>query len=82
MGFINRGRCSTLDKQRVCVNTQLKSSKKQLKLIVCVPKSNPADGYAITCDVIAYHLVHLDSIWVINKCQSGIVFLFTNERTV
>ena len=31
---------STLDKQRICVNTQLKSSKEQLKLNVCVPKSN------------------------------------------
>ena len=45
---------STLDKQRICVNTQLKSSKKQLKLNVCVPKSNSVDRYAITCDVIAY----------------------------
>ena len=49
---------STLDKQLICVNTQLKSSKKQLKLDVCVPKSNSNDRYAITCDVIAYHLVH------------------------
>ena len=24
-------KCSTLDKQRICVNTQLESSKKQLK---------------------------------------------------
>ena len=46
---------STLDKQRICVNTQLKSSKKQIKLNVCVPKSNSNDRYAITCDVIAYH---------------------------
>ena len=65
---------STLDKQRICVNTQLKSSKKQLKLNVCVPKSNSNDWYAITCDVIAYRLVHLVSIWVINKCQSDIDF--------
>ena len=54
---------STLDKQRICVNTQLKSSKKQLKLNVCVPKSNSNDRYAITCDVIAYRLVHFVSIW-------------------
>ena len=27
-------------------------------------------------DVIAYHLVHFISIWVINKCQSGIDFFF------
>ena len=67
---------STLDKQRICVNTQLKSSKKQLKLNVCVPKSNSNDRYAITCDVIAYHLVHFVSIWLINKCQSGIDFIF------
>ena len=66
---------STLDKQRTCVNTQFKSSKKQLKLNVCVPKSYSRDLYAITCDVIAYHLVHFLSIWVINKCQSGIDFL-------
>ena len=65
---------STLDKQRICVNTQLKSSRKQLKWNVCVPKSNSNDGYAITCDVIAYHLVHFVSIRLINKCQSGIDF--------
>ena len=67
---------SSLDKQRICVNTQLKSSKKQLKLNVCVPKSNSVDRYAITCDVIAYHLVHLVSICVIYKCQSGIDFFY------
>ena len=65
---------SILDKQRICVNTQLKSSKKQLKWNVYVPKSNSNDRYAITCDVIAYHLVHFVSIWVIDKCQSGIDF--------
>ena len=65
---------STLDKQRICVNTQLKSSKKQLKLNVCVPKSNSVDRYAITCHVIAYRLVHFVSIRVIYKCQSGIDF--------
>ena len=48
------GYFSTLDKQRICVNTQLKSSKKQLKLYVRVPKSNSNDRYAITCDVIEY----------------------------
>ena len=47
-------RTSSLDKQRTCVNTQLKSSKKQLKLNVCLPKSNSVDRYAITCDVIVY----------------------------
>ena len=73
---------STLNKQRICLNTQLKSSKKQLELNVCVPKSNSNDRYAITCDVIAYHLVHFVSIWVINKCQSGIDFIFTSERTI
>ena len=67
---------STLDKQRICVNTQLKSSKKQLKWNVCVPKSNSNDRYAITYDVTVYHLVHFLSIWVINKCQSGIDFFF------
>ena len=53
---------STLDKLRICVNTQLKSSKKQLKLNVCVPKSSSNDRYAITCDVIVYYwpfLFHL-----------------------
>ena len=73
---------STLDKQRICVNTQLKSSKKQLKLNVCVPKSNSNDRYAITCDVIAYHLVHFVSIRLINLCQSGIDFVFTSERAI
>ena len=64
-----KGYNSTLDKQRICVITQLKSSKKQLN--VCVPKSNSNDRYAITSDVIAYHLVHFVSIRLINKCQSG-----------
>ena len=73
---------STLDKQRICVDTQLKSLKKQLKLNVCVPKSNSIDLYAITCDVIVYYSVHFVSICVINKCQSGIDFFFTSERTV
>ena len=67
---------STLDKQCICINTQLKSSKKQLKWNVCIPKSNSNDRYAIKCDTIAYHLVHFVSIWVINKCQSGIDFFF------
>ena len=75
------GISSSLDKQRICVNTQLKSSKKQLKLNVCVPKSNSVDHYAITCDIIAYHLVYFVSICVIYKCQSGIDF-FSSERTV
>ena len=66
--------------QRICVNTQLKSSKKQLKLNVCVPKSNSNDRYAITCDVIAYHLVHF--VRLISKCQSGIDFIFTSERAI
>ena len=72
---------STLDKQRICINTQLKSSKKQLKWNVCVLKSKSSDWYAITCDVNAYHLVHFLSIWVINKWQSGIDF-FTSERSI
>ena len=38
---------STLDKQGICVNTQLKSSIKQSKLYMCVPKSNSNDRYAI-----------------------------------
>ena len=65
---------STLDKQSICVNTQLKSSKKQLKWNVCLPKCNSNYRYAITCDVIAYHLVHFVYIWVINKPQPGIDF--------
>ena len=77
-----QSRFSTLDKQRICINTQLKSSKKQSKLNVYIPKSNSNDRYAITCDVNAYHLVHFVSIWVINKCQSGIDFIFTSERAI
>ena len=61
---------STLEKQRISA----KSLKKQLKSNVCVPKSNSNNRYAITCDVIAYQLVHFISIWVINKWQSGIDF--------
>ena len=39
-------------------------------------------GYAITCDVIANHLVHFVSIRLINKRQSGIDFIFTGERAI
>ena len=53
---IQRG--SSIDKQRICVNMQLKSSKKLLKLNACVLKSNSFDPYAIPCDVIAYHFVY------------------------
>ena len=49
---------------------------------MCVPKSNSTDQYAITGDVIAYHLVHFVSIGLINKCQSGIDFIFTSERAI
>ena len=48
---------------------------------MCVPKSNSVDQYAITYNVIAYHLVHFFSICVIYKCQSGIDFFFTRKRT-
>ena len=65
---------SSTDKQRICVITQLKSSKKKFKLNACVPKGNSFERYAIICDVIAYHLVHFFSIRVIHKCQSGIDF--------
>ena len=71
---------SSTDKQRICVNTQLKSSKKQIKLNACVPKSNSFERYAITFDVIAYHLVHFFSIWVMHKCQSGIDFFYKRAR--
>ena len=43
---------------------------------MCIPKSNSIDRYAITCGVIAYHLVHFVSIWVINKCQLRIDFFY------
>ena len=49
---------------------------------MCVPKSNSNDRYAITCSVIAYHLVHFVSIRLINKCQSSIYFIFTSERAI
>ena len=49
---------------------------------MCVPKSNSNDRYAITSDVIVYHLVHFVSIRLINKCQSGIDFFFTSERNI
>ena len=72
---------SSLDEKRICLNTQLKLSKNQLKLNVCVPKSNSNYRYAISCDAIAYHLVHFVSIWVINKCQSGIdLFLLASTQ--
>ena len=45
---------STLDKQRICVYTQLKSSKKQFKLNVCILKSNSVDRYAITCHCVPF----------------------------
>ena len=49
---------------------------------MCVPKSNSNDRYAITCDVIAYHLIHFVSIRLINKYQSGIDFIFTSEPSI
>ena len=49
---------------------------------MCIPKSNSNDRYAITCNVIAYHLVHFVSIRLINKCQSSIDFIFTSERAI
>ena len=49
---------------------------------MCVPKSNSNDRYAITCHVIAYHLVHFVSIRLKIKCQSGIGFIFTSERAI
>ena len=51
---------------------------------MCVPKSNSNDRYAITCDVIVYHMVHFFSIRLINKCQSGIDIFFTSvcERAI
>ena len=67
---------SSLVKQSICVNTQLKSSKKQLKLNVCVPKSNSAVWY-----FMRFHCVPFRSIWVINECQWSIDF-FTSEPTV
>ena len=70
------GSYSSLDKQRICVNTQIKIIKKQLKLNVCITKSNSINRYAIKYNVIAYHLVHFVSICVIYKCQSGIDFFF------
>ena len=65
MGESFQDYCSSTDKQRICVNTQLKSSKKKLKLNACIPKSNSFERYAFTCYVIAYHLVHFFSILVI-----------------
>ena len=47
-----------------------------------VPKSNSNHRYAITCDVIAYPMVHFVSVRLINKCQSGIDFNFTSERAI
>ena len=58
-GFETPTATSSLDKQRICVNTQLKSSKKQLKFNVCVPKSNSVDLYAITCDVKIKSLISI-----------------------
>ena len=49
---------------------------------MCVQKSNSNDRYAITCDFIAAPFGPFVSIWVINKCQSGIDFFFTSERAI
>ena len=42
---------------------------------MCVPKSNSNDRYAITSDVIAYHLVHFVSIRLVNYA-SRVLILF------
>ena len=62
---------------------QLKSSKKQLKLMHVDRKSISLIGMQLqlTCDIIAYHLVHFVFIWAIYKSQSGIDF-FTGMHTV
>ena len=49
---------------------------------MCIRKSNSNDRFAITFDVIAYHLVHFVSMRLINKCQSVIDFIFTSERAI
>ena len=38
---------SSTDNQHICLNTRLKSSKKQLKLNACLPKSNSFKQYEI-----------------------------------
>ena len=70
------------------IETQIAATLKQALLqkaikIKCMrtKKSNSFKRYAITCNVIAYHLVNFFSIWVIHKCKSGIDF-FTSVRAV
>ena len=67
---------SSIDKQRIFVNMQLKSSKKQLN--ACMPKSNLPVGMQLHAMSLC-NLVHFVSISVIHKCQSGIDF-FTSVR--
>ena len=59
----------------------IKILKKAIK-VKCVHTEKQFYRYAITCDVNAYHLVHFVSIRLINKCQSGMDFIFTSERAI
>ena len=49
---------------------------------MCAYQGNSNPRYAITWDVIAYHLVHFVSIWVINKCQSSIDLFYKRARNI
>ena len=59
--------CSSLDKQHICINTQLKSSRKAIK-IKCVRTEKQF------CRIVCNYAYHLVSICVISKCQLGVVF--------
>ena len=61
--------CSSLDKQRICINTQLKSSRIAIKIKYVHTEK-------LFCRMVCNYAYHLVSLWVISKCQSGIVVVF------
>ena len=46
----------------ICINTQLKLSKKQFKLNAFIQKCKSAEQYAFTCYVIVYHWANFFSV--------------------
>ena len=65
---------STLDKQRICVITQLKSTKKQLNETCAYRKAILTIGMQLHAMSLRTIWSISFPIWVINKCQSGIDF--------
>ena len=58
---------------------QLKSSKKQLKLNACVPKSNSVDRYAIAVSLVCCVFDHLITTFAHARYATPYIFLFKQK---